>query len=157
MKSQRFRSAFTLVEVTLALGLASFCLVAIFGLLPSGVNSNRDAREQTAAINFLTAVTADLREAGASPKTSVQYGLAVPGAGGSITPSSAPIQKYLSEDGQVVASASSARYRLSVWMMPPPADSRQVTAVRLLLSWPPTAEISNAAGSVETVIALDRN
>ncbi|HEV2841922.1 MAG TPA: hypothetical protein VGW39_11395 [Chthoniobacterales bacterium] len=31
---------FSLVEVTLALGVASVCLIAIFGLLPVGLRTN---------------------------------------------------------------------------------------------------------------------
>lgn len=40
---RRGRSAFSLVEVTLALGIVAFALVAIFGLLSVGVNAARDS------------------------------------------------------------------------------------------------------------------
>ena len=36
-------TAFTLIEVTLALGITAFCLLAIFGLLPVGLRSNQAA------------------------------------------------------------------------------------------------------------------
>ena len=42
-------AAFSLVEVTLALGIAAICLVALFGLMPVGVQTNRSATSQTAA------------------------------------------------------------------------------------------------------------
>ena len=41
--------AFSLVEVTLALGVAAFCLIAVFGLMPVGVQTNRNATSQTGA------------------------------------------------------------------------------------------------------------
>src|SRR5262249_27215684 len=37
------RSAFSLGEVTLALAIAAFCLVSLFGLVPVGVQINRNA------------------------------------------------------------------------------------------------------------------
>src|SRR5438874_9708713 len=58
--------AFSLVEVTLALGVAAFCLLAVFGLMPIGVQTNRNATSQTAATNVMSAVIADMR---ATPKT----------------------------------------------------------------------------------------
>src|SRR5438128_2540923 len=58
--------AFSLVELTLALGVAAFCLLAVFGLMPIGVQTNRNATSQTRATNIIAALTADLR---ATPKT----------------------------------------------------------------------------------------
>src|SRR5437773_7816187 len=59
--------AFSLVEVTLALGVAAFCLIAVFGLVPVGVQTNRNATSQTTATNILSSVISDIR---ASPKAS---------------------------------------------------------------------------------------
>ena len=53
--------AFSLVEVTLALGIAAFCLIAVFGLIPVGVQTNRNATSQTAATNIIASVIADMR------------------------------------------------------------------------------------------------
>jgi len=54
-------NAFSLVELTLALGVAAFCLLAAFGLIPIGVQTNRNATSQTRATNIMAAVIADLR------------------------------------------------------------------------------------------------
>src|SRR5437016_1438985 len=56
-------NAFSLVELTLALGVAAFCLLAVFGLMPIGVQTNRNTISQTAAANIMAAVTADMRAA----------------------------------------------------------------------------------------------
>src|SRR5438445_2309144 len=58
--------AFSLVEVTLALGVAAVALIAIFGLLVTGSQTNHTATEQSSSSDILTAVAADLR---ATPKT----------------------------------------------------------------------------------------
>jgi hypothetical protein len=53
--------AFSLVEVTLALGVAAFCLIAVFGLLPIGLKTDQGAIRQTTANGILSAIVADLR------------------------------------------------------------------------------------------------
>jgi type II secretory pathway pseudopilin PulG len=61
--------AFSLVEVTLALGVAAFCLLAVFGLLPVGLQTNRNATAQTDATNIIAFVVADLRANFKGPST----------------------------------------------------------------------------------------
>jgi type II secretory pathway pseudopilin PulG len=56
-------SAFSLVEVTLALGIVSFALVAVIGLLPVGLKSIKNANEQAGAANVLNAIAGSLRTA----------------------------------------------------------------------------------------------
>src|SRR5215813_10853354 len=65
MKRLSTAAGFSLVELTLALGVAAFCLIAVFGLVPVGVQTNRNATSQTAATNILSSVVSDIR---ASPK-----------------------------------------------------------------------------------------
>src|SRR5438552_12075234 len=61
MNHRTRRNAFSLTELTLALGVAAFCLLAVFGLMPIGVQTNRNTTSQTAAANIMAAVVADLR------------------------------------------------------------------------------------------------
>ena len=63
---KRFTDAFSLVELTLAMGIGAFCLIAGFGLMPIAVQTNRNATSQTRATNIVAALTADLQ---ATPKT----------------------------------------------------------------------------------------
>ncbi|MFZ4779265.1 MAG: Verru_Chthon cassette protein B [Terrimicrobiaceae bacterium] len=56
-------SAFSLVEVTLALGIVSFCLLAVVGLLPAGLKSIKNANEQAGAANVVGAVADSVRTA----------------------------------------------------------------------------------------------
>jgi Tfp pilus assembly protein PilV len=70
--TQRSTAAFSLVEVTLALGVAGFCLIAILGLLPAGLNTNQNSVRQTTANGILSTIVADLR---ATPATSTNSNL----------------------------------------------------------------------------------
>ena len=71
----RLRSvaSFSLVELTLALGVAAFCLIAVFGLVPVGVQSNRNATSQTAATNILSSVASDIRGSRPGGSQSAKY------------------------------------------------------------------------------------
>jgi len=51
------RTGFSLIEVTIALGIISFAFVAIIGLLPVGLNSQKQGADQSRAIQVLKNVT----------------------------------------------------------------------------------------------------
>lgn len=63
MKKSRFRlrSAFSLVEVTLALGICSFCLISLVGLLPAGIGAINNSSREAKATSIATALLADLQ------------------------------------------------------------------------------------------------
>jgi len=57
------KKAFSLVEVVLALGIVSFALLAVVGLLPAGLKSVKNANENAGAANVLQAIAATVRSA----------------------------------------------------------------------------------------------
>lgn len=156
-KWRRFfaRSAFSLVEVTLALGVAAFCLLSVFGLLPIGLNSNHAAAGQTAANGILSAVMADLRAtpAGSSSgaATSQHFSINIPAANQTGTTT-----LYFSSDGQCVApSESRSRYLLTISFLANGSSSKSATLANLKVSWP--AKAKTPFGSAQTFVAIDRN
>ncbi len=70
---QRSTASFSIVEVTLALGVAAFCLIAIFGLVPTGAKTNQDASQRTTANGILSLVVSNLRTIPQSDTSSKQY------------------------------------------------------------------------------------
>jgi uncharacterized protein (TIGR02598 family) len=154
------RSAFSLVETTLALGVAAFCLTTILGLLPVGLTSNSTAVEQTTATNLLTAIAADLRNTpNPSPRGSAhlspKYGISVPAFANGVAATSANAVTYYFAENGAVTNAADARYRVSSWMYA--GEERKATQARLQVSWPAAATVENATGSIESIVALDRN
>ena len=163
-----FPPAFSLVEVTLALGVAGFCLVAILGLLPIGVNSNQTSIEQTVSAGIISSFAADLRStprtAPPSAQKSPRFQLQVPASG---TTTQAV---FLKEDGTLAGAigadanpAASPRYRATITLTAPSAlTQKSATVARILITWPaladPTASAAPAkfAGSMESMTALDR-
>src|SRR5208283_4024904 len=94
----RSRQAFTLIEVTLALGVAGFCLLSIFGLLPLGLTSNQASIEQTVAANLSSAIVSDLRTAESiGANVSPRFGLAIPASEAS--PATQMHTVYFATDG----------------------------------------------------------
>ena len=161
----RSNCAFSLVEVTLALGIAAFCLIAVFGLVPVGVQTNRNATSQTTATNILSSVVSDIR---ASPK-------------GNTTTAKYKIRRSKSNQttvcfdgegqpdplggliGNVPCRAGNWRYRLYLRIYPltaPPTNFTPfcATYVDLKLVWPaaadPLSTTITPSGSVETVTSF---
>src|SRR6266566_4706877 len=54
-------AAFSLVEITLAMGVAAFCLLAVLGLLPVALKTQQASIQQTTASQVLSNFAADLR------------------------------------------------------------------------------------------------
>ena len=54
-------AGFSLVEVTLALGVAAFCLLAVLGLMPAGVKTQQNSIQQTTANQILSQICSFLR------------------------------------------------------------------------------------------------
>ena len=160
--NQRSTLAFSLVEVTLALGIAVFCLIAVFGLMPVGVQTNRNATSQTAATNIIAAVVADLRAVPKTSTTSSQFNITIP-----TDPTSPPDPPpcsgtqtiYFNSEGQVVT--TDARYRVVVTFLRNPTATPTAGAIfaRLKVTWPAAADPCATApnGSVDIFAALDRN
>jgi uncharacterized protein (TIGR02598 family) len=142
---RRSNCAFSLVEVTLALGIAAFCLIAIFGLMPIGVQTNRNATSQTAATNITAGVVADLRATPKANTTSTQFG---------ITFGTNPSPLYFDASGQFTTTlGANSRYQLNVtWY-----GSIGLRYADLKVTWPAAATPTNASGSAEIFAAFDRN
>src|SRR5882724_3234050 len=54
-------AGFSLVEVTLALGVAAFCLVTVLGLLPTSLKTQQSSIQQTTANQIISTIFSDLR------------------------------------------------------------------------------------------------
>lgn len=166
--------AFSLVELTLAIGIAAFCLLAVFGLMPIGVQTNRNATSQTRATNIMAAVIADLRAtpktAGTWTGTSSQFCITIPAI-----PTVAPITLYFDSEGRCsndVAGLTSpclvtwdpalqTRYQLNITFSQqnptPVLPALPTIYADLRVTWPAAATQANAGGSAEMFAAFDRN
>jgi Tfp pilus assembly protein PilV len=158
--STRQKNAFSLVEVTLALGVAVISLLAIFALLPVGVKTNQIAIQQTASTDILSGVTADLRatpvttpRGGAA--TSPRFGIAIPA--NPVGANTTTILYFTSEGQSSTTLVAASRYRVSITFLPNSARPRAATFAHLNATWPAQAAPANPEGVAEVFVALDRN
>ena len=177
-------NAFSLVEVTLALGVAGFCLIAAFGLIPIGVQTNRNATSQTAAANIMAAVVADLRATSKSYDNSKTYSAgeqvfysgncyaAIVTTTGHAPPNptywnagfpcprfgisfGTPTTLYFDTQGQFATSIdSTSRYQLNVTF---PWSSGNLYGASLKVTWPAAGDPATPSGSAEMFAAFDRH
>ena len=156
---------FSLVELALSLGVAAFCLIAVFGLLPVGIQSQRNATSQTAAAGIIASVEADLR---ATPPTtpnrgvattSVQYQIPIPA--NPVTSATTPSALFFTQEGTFSTTAQAqSRYRVTITFLPNDpgaAPARTATRAYIRITWPAAADPNVAAGSSETFATFDRN
>lgn len=61
MSSRDTQRAFSLIEVVFALGIASFCLLLLLALLPTGMRTNKDTLDESRALQVASALVLDAR------------------------------------------------------------------------------------------------
>jgi uncharacterized protein (TIGR02598 family) len=141
-------ASFSLVEVTVALGVTAFCLVALFGLLPIGLKTNQNSISQTAAGNILSAVIADLRATPKNASSSIQYGITF----GTET------TLYFDNEGKPSSSLNpNSRYQLTIKFPSNGSGTTAATFADLKVAWPAAATLENVLGSSEVFAAFDRH
>jgi competence protein ComGC len=150
------RKAFSLIEVVLALGICSFCLIALLGLLTQGLSSNRDTVSQTQAAAIARMVQSDLavRPVGTDGKpqgASKIYGIqAAPGTARNF---------FVQADGTIANNPRDADFRVDVSLGGGTSISNvQAIPVYILVTWPaaanPSGSVSKPASSFEAVTAI---
>jgi hypothetical protein len=134
----------------------------VFGLIPVGVQTNRNATSQTAAANIMAAVVADLRATPRCIGTSTEFQITLgtgPGCPTSVSSSAATL--YFDGSGQFAASlGANSRYQLNLtWNVAnlTGACSPAVPCADLKVTWPAAATTANAGGSAEMFAAFYRN
>lgn len=134
--------AFSLIEVTLALGVIGFCLLAIFALIPVGLNSARDAIDST----HLSLIVADVQTRVRSSVTDATFAssndLTLPAL-------------YYDQDGTALPNYTGAVYRVIAtvagdWSAnPSPANVNAdfLRPVTIQVGWPVDNSTGNLVGN----------
>jgi uncharacterized protein (TIGR02598 family) len=141
----RNNAAFSLIEVTLALGIAAFCFIAVIGLIPVGVQTNRNAVSQTEATNIMASLVADMRATTSltSPQYAITFGTAK--------------TLYFDSTGQFTTSlGENSRYRARITF---PWTSGNTYGADVKITWPGAVDpaTTTPSGSTEMFAAFDKN
>jgi uncharacterized protein (TIGR02598 family) len=155
-------SAFSLVEVTLALGVAAFCLIAVLGLLPTSLKTQQASIQQTTANSIISQIFSDLRADLRLPP-----GLASHETDGGFQPPLhghwlnrlTPDTLYFTQEGKPVNSGQDVAVFRATITYNPLSPTGNTSLASITVSWP--AQVNPAtggvpAGSVTTLMAVNR-
>ena len=155
---------FSLVELTLAMGVAAFCLLGILALFPTSLATNQLTIQQTADTSLARAIAADLRATPNTSANSPRYGITIPSTG------NATHTIFLQDDGSAgtqdadAVVSQSPKYRATITFAAPTNSAQKTaTGVTILLTWPALADPvaasapSKYTGAYEVFTALNRN
>jgi type II secretory pathway pseudopilin PulG len=156
-------NAFSLIEVTFALGVAAFCLLIMLGLLPAGLKTQQASVEQTVANEIISQISSDLRAAVRLPpgQQSKQFSLH-PHNGGRWDPT--PDWLYFTINGTQTGSTNQeavptdppAAFRATISYIFPPTDTTSLA--NITVTWPAQVDPITGVpgGSVQTFVATNR-
>jgi len=155
--------AFSLVEVVLALGIVSFCLIAVIGLMPVGLKSVKNANDQAGAADVLNAIADSLRTAVTTNSVNYSNSFAGKQLAYVVDPNSSNNMVIvtwtnLTLDGAVESSQSPKRLSASV-IITPPVNSTSPGHATVSVAWsaqaiwnPSTQAWANSEGSITSGI-----
>lgn len=146
-------TAFSLIEVTLAIGVAAISLLTIFGLLVTGTRVGYTATEQSAAADIMTSVANDLRSTPSTNSVSSVFNISIPSGG-----STAVSTLYFTSQGTSSTTLNNdSRYRINISFRANGGGSRTATFLSLKATWPAPADpLLSSTQSAELFVALDR-
>jgi hypothetical protein len=163
-------AAFSLVEVTLALGVAAFCLLVLLGLLPAGVKTQQNSIQQTTANQIISTIFSSLRADVRLPpglESKVCGDDPGPCAWGDLHGHwhdvGIPFRLYFTNEGKQTGTLNGtppadAVFRATILYRFPPSET--TTLADITVTWPAQIDPDQLgavpAGSVTSVMAVNR-
>ena len=167
--------AFSLVEVTFALGVAAFCLLVLLGLLPTGLKTQQSSIQQTTANQIISQLSSFLRADVRLPpgQTSKACPDDPPDAdcdwsnlNGHWRDVATPDTMYFTNEGKPTGTVTqpnnipaNAVFRAKIMYYSPPTPEYTTSLASIRVTWPAAADPDNngvPAGSVTTMLAVNR-
>jgi hypothetical protein len=155
-------AAFSLIEVTFALGVAAFCLITLLGVLAVGLKTQKAGVQQTTANEIVSQIVGRLRAdtrvpPGQENREDSNWYLHPHRGGGPWDPT--PDILYFTNNAKSEGNSITANsvYRARIQYIFPPTDT--TTLADITVSWP--AQVDPAAGgvpagSVTMFVAINR-
>jgi uncharacterized protein (TIGR02598 family) len=154
-------AAFSLVELTLALGVAAFCLIVLSGLLPTGLKTQQASVQQTTANQIMSEILGSLRaDVRLPPGQTSKAEDGWENLHGHWRSVAVPDTLYFTQEGKWEQlggiTPADAAFRAKITYLFPPNASTSVA--KIIVSWPAQVDPATItpAGSVETFIAVNR-
>jgi uncharacterized protein (TIGR02598 family) len=107
-KARASRAAFSLVEITMAIGIVSFAFLGVFGLIPTGLNTFRQAMDASVGSQIAQRVINDAQQ--------TDFNTLIGGNTSAFQQSSTP--RYFDDQGNEVTTAGGAIYQVNTCITP---------------------------------------
>jgi Tfp pilus assembly protein PilV len=148
-KEKKTCAAFSLVEVVLALGVASVAVISLIGLFAYALETTQESAQAVLAANAAASILAVDR---AAPTNAMANACPLPrldqGASNfTLAPYSINPAIYLTSSGQVTNNIRYATYGFLYSVMP--NATTNAAQVYMMLYWPPQASPTNGIGKYE--------
>ena len=129
------KAGFSLIEVVIALGIFAFCIVAIVGLLPVGMNSVRSVSNENNAIHIASSIEGIWQVAPLGSK------ITMPNIITNLDISASKNSTYFFDEfGEPLASVTGASLKMNYKTA---VSSGNSTTVNMTFLWPPNATSTN--------------
>jgi len=158
---ERRVAAFSLVEVTIALGVAAICMILLVGLLPAGLKTQQASAQQTIANQIMTVLLSDLRaDVRLPPGQASKEGESGFGLHGHWAQVATPDTLWFDQQGKCLqlngSTPAAATFRAKITHFSPPNTSTSVA--NIVVSWPAQVDPATGtpAGSAQQFIAVNR-
>ena len=151
-------SAFSLVEVVVAIGIFSFCLLTLAALIPVGLTDNRSSHDRTVAADLCSSIESDLRATPVGSTTSPLFSIALPT--GTTTTTTTLFDSYSAGTVTFVTGTTApatSQFRFTITLTPAATTSpNDPILATILATWPAPASTANAIGKVSVCVAINR-
>jgi len=155
------RSAFSLIEVTLAIGVAAFCLIAVMGLLPVAIKMQQASVQQTKANAIISQISSDLLAdvrlpPGQASKAQGDWSNLHGHWAQVATPDVLYFTNDAKQSGYQGSAPADAAFRATITYMLPPTTTTSLANIKV--TWPASIDPATGtpAGSAETYISVNR-
>ena len=155
------RSAFSLIEVTLAIGVAAFCLIAVMGLLPVAIKIQQASVQQTKANAIISQISSDLLAdvrlpPGQASKAQGDWANLHGRWAQIATPDVLYFTNDAKQSGYQGSAPADAAFRATITYMLPPTTTTSLANIKV--TWPASIDPATGApaGSAETFISVNR-
>ena len=153
--------AFSLIEVTLAIGVAAFCLIAVMGLLPVAIKMQQASVQQTKANAIISQISSDLLAdvrlpPGQASKAQGDWANLHGRWAQVATPDVLYFTNDAKQSGYQGSAPADAAFRATITYMLPPTTTTSLANIKV--TWPASIDPATGApaGSAETFISVNR-
>jgi uncharacterized protein (TIGR02598 family) len=144
--------AFSLVEVVIALGVATFCLVTLVALIPTGLKSDKESFNESHAVNILSGIINERRLSSADESSIIYQGFQILPEVTSTQQD--PLNDFFGVDLEgksTIKDLSLATYRVDYTINTPISPSLGPYRIHIRISWPAQGTVTSALETTTSI------